>query len=235
MTPHEVNARNNRSHREVWELLPWYANDTLEGRERQAVETHLLTCASCQAELKRCRDIGTAVHAAGQTAWSPSPDHFSRLLARIDAAEARGDQDGGWWDRLRAQFARPLLALQSMPRLVRWALAAQGAMILLLAGVLVWQEPFSSGPLYRTLSDGSDQVPQGQVHIQVVFAEDITEKELRALLTSLEGTIVKGPSALGVYTVEIPVSEGSPDLIDSIVEAVRAHQKVRLAEPIASR
>jgi hypothetical protein len=215
-------------------LLPWYANDTLEGRERQTVETHLLTCASCQAELKRCRDIGTAVHAAGQTAWSPSPDHFSRLLARIDAAEARGDQDGGWWDRLRVQFARPLLALQSTPRLVRWALAAQGAMILLLAGVLVWQEPFSSGPLYRTLSDGGDQVPQGQVHIQVVFAEDITEREVRELLISIGGTIVKGPSSEGLYTVALPLPENLPAFVDPALNALREHGKVLLAEPTAT-
>jgi hypothetical protein len=235
MTSHEFNARNHRSHRAVWELLPWYANGTLEGREREAVETHLLSCPSCQAELQRCRDIGTAVHAADETAWSPSPDHFSRLLARIDAAEARGDQDGGWWERLRVRSARPFLALRSTPHLVRWALAAQGAMILLLAGVLVWQEPFPPGPPYRTLSDGGDHVPRGQVRIQVVFAEDITEKEIRALLTGFGGTIVEGPSPGGVYTVALPLSESSPDLVDPILGAMRAHRKVRLAEPTFAR
>ena len=235
MTPHEANARNHRFHQEVWELLPWYANGTLEGRECEEVEMHLLTCTSCQAELRHCRDIGTAIHAAGETAWSPTPGHFPRLLARIDAAEARGSQDGGWWERLRAQCARHLLVLQSTPRMVRWTLAAQGAMILLLAGVLVWQGPFSPGPLYRTLSDGGDHVPQGQAHIQVVFADDITEKELRALLTSVGGTIVKGPSSEGVYTVELPLSGNSPDLVDPILEAMRAHRKVRLAEPTPAR
>jgi Putative zinc-finger len=234
MTSHEFNARNHRSHRAVWELLPWYANGTLEGREREAVETHLLTCASCQAELKSCRDIGTAVHAAGETAWSPSAEHFSRLLACIDAAEARGDQDDGWWERLRVQSARLLLTLQSTPRLVRWALVTQGAMIVLLAGVLVWQEPFSPGPLYRTLSDGGDHVPQGQVHIQVVFAEDITEREVRELLTSVGGTIVNGPSSEGLYTVAIPLAENSPAFVDPALKALREHGKVLLAEPTAT-
>jgi hypothetical protein len=124
-----------------------------------------------------------------------------------------------------------LLVLQSTPRLVRWTLAAQGAMILLLVGALVWQAPSSQGSIYRTLADDSEHTPRGQAHLQVVFADDMTEKELRALLTSIGGTIVKGPSALGVYTVEIPVSAGSPDLLDPILDAVRAHRQVRLAEP----
>jgi anti-sigma factor RsiW len=231
MTPHEANAQDHCFRQEVWELIPWYANGTLEGREREEVETHLSTCPSCQAELRRCRDIATAVHADGETSWAPSPGYFSQMLSLIDAAEASGTQDGGWWERLRARWARHFLVLQSAPRLFRWALAAQGAMILLLAWVVAWQVPSSPGPLYRTLSDGGDRVSQGQAHIQVVFADDITEKELRALLTSVEGTIVHGPSSEGVYTVELPLSGNSPDLIDPILGAVRAHRKVRLAEP----
>jgi hypothetical protein len=232
MMHHDPTSRNHHCHQGVWELLPWYANGTLDGREREAIEAHLSTCPACQAELTRCRDIVTAVHAAGEAAWSPSPGHFSQLLAHIDAAETHSTQGGGWWERLRAHGARSLLALQDTPRLVRWALVAQGAMILLLAGVLVWHAPFSPGPLYQTLSDGSDRVPMGQAHIQVVFADEMTEKELRALLTSVGGTIVNGPSSLGVYTVEVPPSGSSPDRVGPVLDAVRAHRNVLFAEPI---
>jgi anti-sigma factor RsiW len=235
MTPPEANARNNRVHQEVCELLPWYVNGKLEGRDREAVETHLSTCPTCQAELGHCRDLAAAVQATGETAWSPSPSHFSRLLARIDAAEVYDAQGSGWRERLRAQCARHLQALQTTPRIVRWALAAQGAMILFLVGVLVWQAPISPEPLYRTLADDGDQARQNQAHLQVVFADEMTEKEVRALLTNIGGTIVRGPSALGVYTVEIPVSAGSPDLLDPILDAVRAHPNVRLAEPTPTR
>jgi hypothetical protein len=235
MTQHEANARNHRLHQEVWELLPWYVNGTLEGRECEEVETHLLTCPACQAELRHCRDLAAAVQATEETAWSPSPDRFSLLLARIDAAEAGGAHGSGWRERLRAQCTRHLLVLQSTPRLVRWAMVAQGAMILLLAGVLMWQMPFSPGSLYRTLADDSDQAHQSHAHLQVAFTDDMTEQELRTLLTSIGGTIVKGPSALGFYTVELPVSGGSPDLVDPILDAVRAHRKVRFAEPTLTR
>jgi Putative zinc-finger len=235
MTQHEANARNNRCHEEACELLPWYVNGRLEGREREDIEKHLSTCPACQAELRHCRDLAAAVQAAGETHWSPSPGHFSQLLARIDAAEAHGAQGGSWWEPLRALCARHLRALQTTPHLVRWVLTAQGAMILLLVGLLVWQAPFSPGPLYRTLADDRDQTRQNQAQLQMAFTDDMTDQELRALLTSIGGTIVKGPSPLGFYTVQIPVSEGSPDLVDPILDAVRTHRKVRLAEPIFTR
>jgi len=231
MTQHEANAQNNRVHQEACELLPWYVNGRLEGQEREDVETHLSSCPACQAELRHCHDLAAAVQASGETEWSPSPGHFSQLLARIDAAEVQDAQGSGWWEQLRAQCTRHLQALQTTPGLIRWALAAQGAMILVLVGVLVWQAPLSPGPLYRTLADDSDQARQSHAHLQMVFADDMTEQELRALLTSIGGTIVKGPSPLGFYTVEIPVPGGSPDLVDPILEAVRAHPKVRMAEP----
>jgi anti-sigma factor RsiW len=234
MTRHEAHERPRRDHQEVWMLLPWYANGTLDSREHAAVEAHLATCPACQAELEQCRDLA-AVQATGETAWSPSPNQFSQLLARIDAAEAPGAPSDGWWERLRARYTKHLLVRQRTPRLVWWALAAQGAMILLLGGVLMWQTPFSPESLYQTLADDSDQVRRSQAHLQVVFADDMTAQELRTLLTSIGGTIVKGPSALGVYTVEIPPSGGSPDLIDPVLDAVRAHPKVRLAEPIFAR
>jgi anti-sigma factor RsiW len=235
MMRHDPTSRTHHGHQGVWELLPWYANGTLDGREGEEVETHLSTCPACQAELQRCRDVAAAVHKAGEAAWSPSPGHFSQLLAHINAAEAQEAPDGGWRGRLRARCTRSLLVLQGAPRIVRWALVAQGAMILLLASVLVWQVPFAPGPLYRTLSDGSDYGSQGQAHIQVVFADDITEQEIRALLTSVGGTIVHGPSSLGVYTVAVPLPGSSPDLVDPVLGAVRAHRKVRLAEPTPTR
>ena len=235
MMHHDPTSRHHHGHQAVWELLPWYANGTLDGRECEEVETHLSTCPACQAELTRCRDVATAVRTAGEPAWSPSPSHLSQLLAHIDAADARGTQGGGWWARLRAQSTKFLLALQGTPRLVRWALVAQGAMILLLASVLAWQAPFSPGPLYQTLSDGDDHVPQGQAYIQVVFADDITEKELRALLTSVGGTIVKGPSSEGVYTVELPLPGSSPDTVGPVLDAMREHGKVLFAEPRPTR
>ena len=45
------------------------------------------------------------------------------------------------------------------------------------------------------------------MHLQVVFADDITEREIRTLLSSIGATIVAGPSPMAVYTVALAADD----------------------------
>jgi len=111
---------------------------------------------------------------------------------------------------------------------MRWALAAQAALLVLLVvltavpGVLAPRAP------YQTLADGG-RAQTGQGQINIVFAEDITERELRTLLGRVQGKIVDGPSAIGVYTIGVQAS--TPDGLTPIVALLRTDPKVRFAEP----
>jgi anti-sigma factor RsiW len=215
-------------------MLPWYENGTLDDRERASVEAHLMTCAACQAELARCHDLATAVRAAAD-GWEPSAEHFARVLARLDATAASARPRRGWWDTMCAQYERYRAMLHRTPPLIRWTLVTQSALTLVLAGILVWQAPRAPEHFYRTLSSSSDQAAQQRAQIHVVFADDITEKELRALLTEVRGTIVAGPSPLGVYTVAVALSGDAHALADLALATLRAHPKVRLAEALYTR
>jgi hypothetical protein len=223
-TPH------NALHQEVWELLPWYVNGTLAGQELQRVETHLAVCESCQRELIHCHELATAVQTAAEVAWEPSATHLERLLARLDTTAAQRPGRQSWWQTLQELLGHGRTVLQSTPALMRWALAAQGALIVLLAGVLVWRTPVPP-KLYPTLATAPQAVSRTGQQIRLVFADEITERELRTLLASVGGVITDGPSPMGVYTVEIPQS--TP--VAAVLDVVRAHQKVRLAEPIVTR
>jgi hypothetical protein len=88
--------------------------------------------------------------------------------------------------------------------------------------------------LYRTLSSEPKPVSADRVPLRLVFAEDITERELRALLLPLGATIVQGPSPIGVYTVEIPLAEATSERLPPMLKRLRAHPKVSLAEPVSS-
>jgi hypothetical protein len=109
--------------------------------------------------------------------------------------------------------------------------------IVLLAAVIILNlAPSIAPPLaYRTLSRVEQNAVTGldpdSVHISVVFADDITERELRALLSTVQGMIVAGPSPMGVYTVAVPASGGERAArTQATLETLRAHPKVRLAE-----
>jgi anti-sigma factor RsiW len=62
----KLDSHPDQRHQEVWELLPWCMNRTLEAQERAHVEQHLAPCPACQEEVTRCHHIATAT--------TPNPD-----------------------------------------------------------------------------------------------------------------------------------------------------------------
>jgi len=228
-------SRDDARHRQVWELLPWYVNGTLSGRDLDLVTGHLPACSDCAGEVARCRDLAVAVRTVTAVERAPSDERLTRLLARIDAIEAAGSRDGGWRGRLRNAIDALRELLQSTPAPTRWALAAQGALVVLLVAVVAWQAALSSGQPYRTLASAPEQTPRGQAQIRVVFTDDISEREMRAVLEHVKGKIVDGPSAVGAYTVEVPVPATGLERVAPVLEVLRTQPKVRLAEPIRRR
>jgi hypothetical protein len=207
----------------VWDLLPWYANGTLEDGERRTVESHLAVCSRCREELSACRGLGELLQQVPEVAPAPHPAHLARILETI------GDHERAAW-RSPLESLRNLLA--ATPRPVRWALAAQ--LVLVLGLGLGWSRQLPRRPaasasptLYRTLSDGP-AAPLPASALRVVFAPGSTEQEIRDLLLGIRGQIVSGPSSLGVYTVEVPKG---PDPLDKVLAQLRTHRQVSLAEP----
>ncbi|HZO92657.1 MAG TPA: DUF4349 domain-containing protein [Candidatus Baltobacteraceae bacterium] len=72
---------------EIRELLPFYANGTLDEPDRTRVEAELAMCAQCSAELDELRRLAATLRARAESAPPPPPDIFASALARIDAAD----------------------------------------------------------------------------------------------------------------------------------------------------
>jgi anti-sigma-K factor RskA len=160
------------------ELLPWYANATLEGAERAAVEEHLRTCERCRNEVEFLRALRESVKAVDREAWTPGEFGWKRLQRDIHAMR-RGPST--WW--------RPALA------------AAAAVVIVVQAALLV---NFRHGEPAITPLGGPK--PAGSV-IQVQFQPRATEAQIRALLQQVHGTLVDGPGALGIYRVRLEAGE----------------------------
>jgi len=228
MDPSDQSDGNH--HQKVWEILPWYVNGTLEGHEHEFVARHILRCQSCADEVVRCQSIATAVRSSEEAARTPSPEHFARLMERIDRGSASAAPER-WRIRVREWIEKIRLVFQQTPSLFRWALAAQTAAIVLLAAAIIWQASLAPSLLYQTLSDAGSGPEPGRVTLQVVFTDDITEGEIRKLLSSIRATIVAGPSPMAVYTVALAADDhAAPAQTQERLALLRAHPKVRLAE-----
>ncbi len=232
MGQHDQDTGLEHRHRQMWELLPWYVNGTLEEDERTTVDQHLKRCELCRKEAERCTQIATTVRHADDVPASSASHQFARLMAEIDTPKelepSQGRGGHGLLTGLHTLIGR-------MSPGVRWILAAQGALILVLSGVLIWQVLPPPEPAYRTLSGTGAPQTQAVMRMRVIFAADTLESQIRTLLLELDGRIVNGPSPIGAYTVEFLLSGDFSETADSLPEQIREHPGVTLAEPIEFR
>ena len=85
---------------DVAELLPFYANGTLDAAERARVEAELATCASCASELRELTALAATLKARADAA-PPLPEHvLDDVFARISTpatAVAATRLRTAWW------------------------------------------------------------------------------------------------------------------------------------------
>jgi anti-sigma factor RsiW len=228
--------RRERLHRRVWDLLPWYANETLLDGERRTVESHLSECPRCREEVVACQRLGDAIRQTEDTAPAVHPARLARLMERIEDEER--NREHGWRRAVLAPWRSLAALLQATPPPARGALVVQLVFLVALTGLLVrWSHlPDEAAPAappaaaaYRTLSESpAPAAPETTARLRLVFADGTTEKEVRHLLLDIRGQIVAGPSTLGVYTVEVPAG---PDPLEKVLAHLRAQPRVSLAEP----
>jgi anti-sigma factor RsiW len=202
-------------HSAVDQLLPWYANGTLEEEERARVERHLAECEVCRDEVAFLRDVGGV--ASDIVAATPAvPDALGKTLARIDDWEAA--RRPSLAARVKG-FVAQLFDVPATPRLV---LMTQAALILVLGTMLVVSR--SQQPSFTTLSGGNDGT--GAPRLTVIFEPGATEEAIRQALRQVGGTLVSGPSAAGVYVVGLPQAGDDTRAVDAAIAALRENRSV---------
>lgn len=208
-------------HRRAWELLPWYVNGSLDGDELERFEEHLAGCDVCRRDLAVEERWAREIRTSEELVYSPDRA-LAELRGRLAAAE-RGEVPASHesdsrlarlWRRARGETSGAL----------RFAVLAQAAAILALVVVLSF-EPATGE--FRTVSDPVAEARVDGATVRVVFAEGITEQELRELLLATDAHFVDGPSPRGVYTLGVP-----RERFEWAVEALRRDAQVRLAEPV---
>ena len=191
-------------------LLPWYLNGTLEEGEHKAVKKHLRSCSICQEELAAIKREQEIYQSAAEEA--PVPQTFPHLIAEIEHGEKTV------WQRITALIPRP------QPALATAVIATQLVVIVGLIALLTFNPGGIGETIYRTLS-GPTAIEGKGPRISILFQDGVQEKTAREIILEINGTIVRGPSPIGIYTVELS-SDMSTEELQGIISSLRQKRDI---------
>lgn len=169
------------------ELLPWYANGTLNDEERAWVDRYLAEHPESRAELDWYRSLS---HKLRETAPAvPETIGLAKAMTLI-----RGDRPT-LAERVSAFFAgfgmRPAVALAGLA-----IVAVQGGIIF----NLMQSSRDDAAELRSLRATVTDEGPV----LKVNFSPQAREADIRLLLVSINGRLTGGPGQLGDWYVAVP-------------------------------
>ena len=195
-------------HERCAQLLPWWVNGTLSAEERQLVRGHLGQCSACRQDVAQLE-----------------------LLARHIRAPAVDTRCEDALRRLHAKIELPRRARRPLP----WAAAAVLVLVFGLTNATSrhaeantsWLRNMGLSKMQQAPVLGNDARP---LMARLVFYNDITEGQLRALLLSVGAELVEGPTDRGVYTISINPGRQWPAATQALAR-LRHSGQVVYAEP----
>jgi hypothetical protein len=202
------------THQEALDLLPWYAAETLSDEERHAVSEHLEACPECAMELAQFQELRRADVELSRDIPPAPANMLQQALAEIDdyeqergAASRPHPAARSWWEA----FWNP------EPGFARLVMAAQFALVIALAVGLIR----SNEPDYGVFSG-----PGEGTTISIQFADTATAAQMRDLLADIQGVIVDGPSAIGLYTVRVPLEPEDAGALNALVQRLQSQADI---------
>ncbi len=202
--------RKKTDYEHIRSLIPLYVRGRLEDRERSEVECAIGEHPELKKEVEEWEKIYRAYRAMEEGLPEPSPDLYARIVDRIE--KKREDTR---IERLKQWFS----ILKPSPAVSITIIMVQ-LFIIILGGAYIIKEKAG----YRTLSSAGS-VQSDLVRINVVFKADATERDIRSLLHDVNGKILDGPYASGLYIIGV-----QPDDIDAALTRLRHSPIIVLSE-----
>ncbi len=167
------------SHKEVFALLPWYVNGSLDSNEMIFVEDHLAQCVICSDAIAEEMQIARKIQPRN------SDDHH---LARMIAKQNRN------YSALREAIEQPRAGIgKSLLKLA----APVAVSVVATVAIGIWLQ--SGEHVYETMTQPVGT--QGADVIQFAFVDKTTEQQMRQVFLQVGGNLSGSPSATGIYRI----------------------------------
>jgi hypothetical protein len=225
-------------HEQIFLLLPWYQNQSLDQDERQQVESHLRTCLICKREMNEVGKFAAAIKKSSVLDMAAEVS-YARLQEKLKITKPvthipvpyplKSDQKDeiaratpGILGGASRQHRRSLRF--NTPMLKRYAVAAS-LFLAIIPVMMQYGQQSSDTADYFTLSAAKPEV-LGGTRLRVVFDKSLSMVGVESLLEKIHGEIVDGPNLVGGYTVRLDADK------DAAIALLRNQQNVLLVEPV---
>ena len=192
----------NDVQREIEELLPFYLNGSLSGDEHARVEAALKADEGLRQQLEFLSAISGAVQSDGPASAAPGDLGLARLRRDIGRQQPRRS------------------ALRSV--------SALAAAFILGVGVMALWPSLDRGPEDAIYEQAGGPVAKGA--LIVAFRPGATAEQISTLLLSVDGVIVDGPSAIGLYRVDLPEGADAGTVVGRLLAAGEIVESAQKAE-----
>ncbi len=216
-----MNTANNNERSEIEGLLPWHAAGTLGHHDTQRVEAALASDPELARRYELVREeLAQTIH-LNETLGAPSSRAMAALFAKIDAEPARNKAASiHLGARIRDFFA------SLSPRTLAWSASAAALAILLQAGLIagiMLKEKGAGG--YETASAPTNVGGAG-AYALIRFQPQTSAADITNFLETNKLSISDGPSAGGLYRVQIAATKPPKADLDRIVKTLREDKVV---------
>lgn len=216
-----MNISNNQL-QNAREQLPEYVNGSLSAEQQKALEADIALYPELQDDLIGWQQLAADVEA---TVFIPTQRRgLEKLQAKI-AAERSGKIAANESENQPQAHNTSGTKASRVQAWWRPALAIAATVAVVQTGVVTYllQNPNLSTSNLNALSGPSTHSNTGEI-LTVTFQPQITELELRKSLIKVHANIISGPSALGVYQIQVSAGQGNSALkalqMDAHVESV---------------
>jgi hypothetical protein len=174
---------------ELREKIPLYLKGGLTQSEKREFEEAIQKFPGLKDEIEEFTEFHEVYREIEKEIPPPSLNLYERISDNIRAekkTEAAPEK------RFAGKFQDLLKGFFWSPR-VSWAVVSVQIVLII---ILLFSLPRDDK--YETLTSKTEGI-----RVNVVFKENTVEKEMRALIHKIGGSIVSGPSSTGLYVIEI--------------------------------
>ena len=226
---------------EAEELLPWFVAGTLSDEETRLVQAFMDSGAIPREKIDELGALAVAVDTEVEDEPEYNPAILRNVMSQLDGIvqdksvqEAHVHEKSAQQNLSRAvaKTGTELNLFERVASLVQWSLTPSWAKMtmavqfsLLVAAVVVFSTSYDGSQ-----SDGGFNTASGNNpgDLTVAFNPSASEADVRALLQQYGANIVAGPTALGIYTIDL-----ADDVDIATVQAeLQANSLTTIVQPV---